>query len=55
MTKEQARHANVGTARRVVDLSSTLGVSRLVHVSGYRVGGQDPARSSAPTEPTTGL
>ena len=38
MTNEEARRANVETVRRVVDLSSTLGVSRLVHVSGYRVG-----------------
>lgn len=49
MTKEEARGANVETVRRVVDLSSTLGVSRLVHVSGYRVGGQDPA--SVPWSP----
>lgn len=43
MTNEEARRANVESARRVVTLSSTLLVSRLVHVSGYRVGGQDPA------------
>jgi nucleoside-diphosphate-sugar epimerase len=49
MTRDEARRANVDTAARVVELSSTLGASRLVHVSGYRVGGQDPA--SVPWSP----
>lgn len=43
MTVAQARAANVDTARRVVAFAATLpGVVRLVHLSGYRVGGQDP-------------
>lgn len=49
MTQHEARAANVETTRRIVDLSATLGVQRLVHVSGYRVGGQDPA--SVPWSP----
>jgi len=49
MSTHAARHANVETARRVVDFSATLGVKRLVHVSGYRVGGQNPA--SVPWSP----
>jgi nucleoside-diphosphate-sugar epimerase len=44
MTTDQARTANVDTARRVVKFAATLPrLLRLVHLSGYRVGGQDPA------------
>lgn len=47
MNREQARAANVDTSRRVVEFASTLPeLRRLVHLSGYRVGGQDP--NSAP-------
>jgi dihydroflavonol-4-reductase len=49
MTQSEARRANVETARRIVDFSATVEVHRLVHVSGYRVGGQDPA--SVPWSP----
>ena len=43
MTTEQARSANVDTSRRVVSLAATLPrLVRVVHLSGYRVGGQDP-------------
>ncbi|MGO3884795.1 MAG: SDR family oxidoreductase [Mycetocola sp.] len=43
MTAEEARHANVGTVERVLDCAAEFpGVRRVVHVSGYRVGGQDP-------------
>ncbi len=49
MTRHEARRANVETARRVVEFSATLRVQRLVHVSGYRVGGQDP--DSVPWSP----
>lgn len=43
MTSEQARSANVDTSRRVVEFASHLpNLIRLVHLSGYRVGGQDP-------------
>ena len=49
MTRHEARRANVDTVRRVAELSAALGASRLVHVSGYRVGGQDPA--SVPWSP----
>ena len=39
MTAEEARHANVDGARRVVELAARLGgLTRLVHLSGYRVG-----------------
>jgi len=44
MTTAQARAANVDTARRVVSFAATQpGLVRLVHLSGYRVGGQDPS------------
>src|SRR5690606_1413746 len=43
MTDSQARAANVDTARAVVMAAADIaGLRRLVHVSGYRVGGQDP-------------
>lgn len=43
MSIEDARSTNVDGARRVVDWTASLpSVTRLVHVSGYRVGGQDP-------------
>jgi len=39
----EARAANVDSARRIVELTATLAApARLVHLSGYRVGGQDP-------------
>jgi nucleoside-diphosphate-sugar epimerase len=50
MTTEDARAANVDTARRVVSFAASLPrLVRLVHLSGYRVGGQDPA--SVPWSP----
>ena len=43
MTTDQARSANVDTSRRIVAFAATLpDLVRLVHLSGYRVGGQDP-------------
>ena len=43
MSTPEARAANVDTARRIVTFAATLpGLVRLVHLSGYRVGGQDP-------------
>jgi dihydroflavonol-4-reductase len=43
MTMEDARAANVVFAENVVTIAAGLpGLIRLVHVSGYRVGGQDP-------------
>jgi nucleoside-diphosphate-sugar epimerase len=43
MAIEEARTANVDLARRVVSLAAAMpGPTRLVHLSGYRVGGQDP-------------
>lgn len=43
MTNAEARAANVGVANRIVDFAATIpGLVRLVHLSGYRVGGQDP-------------
>jgi len=44
MTPQHARAANVDTSRRVVEFSAALpDLVRLVHLSGYRIGGQDPA------------
>ncbi|WP_433712611.1 alpha/beta fold hydrolase [Nocardia sp. CA-084685] len=44
MTKDQARHGNVDSVRSVVSFAAQLPqLSRLVYVSGYRVGGQDPS------------
>jgi pimeloyl-ACP methyl ester carboxylesterase/nucleoside-diphosphate-sugar epimerase len=44
MTIEEARRANVGSVRAIVSFAARLPrLLRLVHVSGYRVGGQDPA------------
>lgn len=43
MTKDEARHGNVDSVRSVVSFAAQLPqLSRLVYVSGYRVGGQDP-------------
>jgi nucleoside-diphosphate-sugar epimerase len=43
MTAQEARSANVGIVERLVDLAVGLPhLQRVVHVSGYRVGGQDP-------------
>ncbi|MFI7663875.1 alpha/beta fold hydrolase [Nocardia sp. NPDC049526] len=43
MTKDEARHGNVDSVRSVVSFAARLPqLSRLVYVSGYRVGGQDP-------------
>ena len=44
MTIDEARAANVTSSERIVVLASQLpSLTRLVHLSGYRVGGQDPA------------
>lgn len=51
MTTEQARAANVISSERIVTLASKLpALTRLVHLSGYRVGGQDPAEVPWSTE-----
>ncbi|MEV4126572.1 alpha/beta fold hydrolase [Nocardia sp. NPDC049707] len=43
MTTDEARHGNVDSVRSVVSFAARLPqLSRLVYVSGYRVGGQDP-------------
>ncbi|VXB20645.1 Nucleoside-diphosphate-sugar epimerase [Microbacterium sp. 8M] len=43
MSAEEARRANVGIAEKVVDFAAELpALQRLVYISGYRVGGQDP-------------
>ncbi|MEU6723744.1 SDR family oxidoreductase [Nonomuraea wenchangensis] len=43
MTAEQARRANVDSVRAIVAFAARLPrLRRLVHVSGYRVGGQEP-------------
>ena len=44
MTAEEARSANVGIVEKLVDFAADLpDLQRVVHVSGYRVGGQDPS------------
>jgi nucleoside-diphosphate-sugar epimerase/pimeloyl-ACP methyl ester carboxylesterase len=44
MTLREARTANVDSVRAIVALAAGVsGLRRLVHVSGYRVGGQDPS------------
>ncbi len=44
MTAQEARSANVGIVEKVIDFAEHLPrLQRVVHVSGYRVGGQDPA------------
>ena len=44
MTAEEARSANVGIVEQVLDFAAGLpNLTRVVHISGYRVGGQDPA------------
>jgi nucleoside-diphosphate-sugar epimerase len=44
MTTQDARAANVDLSRRIVTFAAALPrLVRLVHLSGYRVGGQDPA------------
>lgn len=44
MSNDEARRANVDGVREVVLVAAGLpALERLVHVSGYRVGGQDPA------------
>lgn len=44
MTAEEARAANVGIVEKLIDFASDLPeLGRLLHISGYRVGGQDPA------------
>lgn len=51
MTAEQARVANVVSSERIVIFASKLpSLSRLVHLSGYRVGGQEPAEVPWPAE-----
>jgi len=43
MTAQEARDANVGIVERLLDLADHLPhLQRVVHISGYRVGGQDP-------------
>ncbi|MFJ2550576.1 alpha/beta fold hydrolase [Microbacterium sp. NPDC087591] len=44
MTAHEAREANVGIVEKLIDFAQHLPrLQRVVHVSGYRVGGQDPA------------
>lgn len=44
MSADEARSANVGIVERLIDVAADLpALQRVVHVSGYRVGGQDPS------------
>ena len=42
MSPDTAHAANVETSRRVVEFAATIPGVRRIHLSGYRVGGQDP-------------
>ena len=43
MSAEEARNANVGIVEKLIDFAADLPeLQRVVHISGYRVGGQDP-------------
>ncbi len=51
MSAEEARRANVGIVEKVIDLAAELPhLQRVVHISGYRVGGQDPDSVPWPDE-----
>ncbi|MBM7519128.1 alpha/beta fold hydrolase [Nocardioides nitrophenolicus] len=44
MSADEARRVNVGIVERLIDFAADLpALRRVVHVSGYRVGGQDPS------------
>ncbi|WJM15710.1 alpha/beta fold hydrolase [Microbacterium arborescens] len=44
MSADEARRANVGIVEKVVDLGAEISaLRRIVHISGYRVGGQNPS------------
>jgi len=44
MSAQEARRANVGIVEKLMDFAAALpDLQRLVHISGYRVGGQDPS------------
>lgn len=44
MTAEEARPANVGIVEKLIEFAAELPrLQRVLHISGYRVGGQDPA------------
>ncbi|MEZ2373234.1 alpha/beta fold hydrolase [Arthrobacter sp. RCC_34] len=44
MSAEEARSANVGIVEKLIDFAAGFPkLQRLLHISGYRVGGQDPA------------
>jgi pimeloyl-ACP methyl ester carboxylesterase/nucleoside-diphosphate-sugar epimerase len=56
MTAQEARSANVGIVEKLMDLAEGLpGLQRVVHVSGYRVGGQDPTTVPWPDDYRTAL
>lgn len=51
MSPNEARSANVGIVTRVIEFAAALPrLQRVVHISGYRVGGQDPATIPWPDE-----
>lgn len=44
MPADEARRANVGIVEKLLDFAEGIpALQRIVHISGYRVGGQDPA------------
>lgn len=51
MPAAEARHANVGIVEKLIDFAERLPeLQRVVHISGYRVGGQDPTTVPWPEE-----
>ncbi|MFJ4207850.1 alpha/beta fold hydrolase [Paenarthrobacter sp. NPDC089675] len=56
MTAHEARSANVGIVEKLIDFAAHLPkLNRLVHISGYRVGGQDPATVPWPDDYRAGM
>ncbi|WP_433604850.1 alpha/beta fold hydrolase [Prescottella agglutinans] len=56
MTAQEARSANVGIVEKLIDFATDLpSLRRVVHVSGYRVGGQDPSAVPWPEEHRTAI
>ena len=51
MSAQEARSANVGIVEKLVDFAAALPeLQRIVHISGYRVGGQDPSKVPWPQD-----
>ncbi len=56
MTAQEARSANVGIVEKLIDFAKDLpNLQRVIHVSGYRVGGQDPTTVPWPDDHRTAV